>query len=207
MEMPLVSVIIASKNRARYIGEAIESVLKQDYTSREIIVVDDASTDDTEKIVRSYSGVRFIAQAGTGIADAWNTGIRESRGELVAFIDTDDVWVPHKLRVQVEYLRVHPEIQYVVSRLKYFLQPGCAVPSNFKKNLLQGDYVGFLPQSLLARKWLFEKIGIFDTGLQFANDCEWFIRAKDGVSQWVLFRKCCCTSVCMRVILQTLARQ
>ena len=179
MDFPLVSVIIATKNRAHYLSEAIESVLRQEYRNFEIIVVDGGSTDNTEEVAKSYKEVRFILQDGGGIAEAWNLGISIAKGDMIAFIDSDDIWTANKLRVQVDYLLAHPEVQYVVSKLKYFLQPGCPIPAQFRKNLLTGEYPGYLPQSLLARKELFAEIGTFDGHYKIGNDIDWFVRAKD----------------------------
>jgi len=103
--LPLVSVIIPAYNSARYIAECLESALQQDYPAREIIVVDDGSTDDTATVLSRYADkVRLLTQANQGSAAARNFGIREARGKYIAFLDADDVWWRHKLRYQVEAL-------------------------------------------------------------------------------------------------------
>lgn len=177
--MPLVSVIIATKNRAAFLPEAIESVLHQEYQHLELIVIDGGSTDNTEEVVQRYKNVNFIIQHNGSIAEAWNLGISVAKGELISFIDSDDIWSLLKLRIQVEYLLKHPEIQYVISKIKYFLQSGCSIPKHFRKSLLEGEYTGYLPQCLLARKRLFKSIGLFDTKYRIGNDTDWFVRAKD----------------------------
>jgi glycosyltransferase involved in cell wall biosynthesis len=96
-----VSVVIPTYNRAQFVGEAIESVLGQTARPLEIIVVDDGSTDDTEAVCRKFGAqIRYIRQANGGVSAARNHGIRESRGDLIAFLDSDDRWAPEKLELQ-----------------------------------------------------------------------------------------------------------
>ena len=90
LKTPLVSVVIPCYNQAHFLGEAIESVLKQTYKHFEIVVVDDGSTDNTSEVARRYSGIRCIEQANQGLSAARNTGIRESKGEYLVFLDADD---------------------------------------------------------------------------------------------------------------------
>ncbi|MCU0517013.1 MAG: glycosyltransferase [Oscillatoria sp. Prado101] len=179
MEKPLVSVIMVVKNGERFLAEAIESILSQTYEPYEIIVVDGQSTDSTEKIAKSYKPVRYIRQTGQGVADAYNVGIDAARGEFVAFLSHDDLWAPNKLSVQVDYLLSQPEIQYTVAKAKFFLEEGYSIPPGFKPELLEGDRVSRIMETLVARKTLFEKIGQFNPNLRTAEDVDWFARAKD----------------------------
>jgi len=113
-ELPLVSVIIPAFNARLHIGAALSSVLDQDYPNLEIIVVDDGSSDETSKEALRYGErVRVIRQANAGPAAARNRGVSASRGELLAFIDADDVWIAGKLVAQVRYLREHPDVGVV----------------------------------------------------------------------------------------------
>ncbi|MCB9100902.1 MAG: glycosyltransferase [Anaerolineales bacterium] len=184
---PLVSVIIAVKNGERFLAAAIESVLAQDYHPYEIMVVDGHSTDRTAQIAHSFSPVRYIEQQGRGIPAAYNTGIGAAQGELIAFLSHDDYWTPDKLRLQVEYLIAHPEIQYTVARLKFFLEPGQPPPVGFRPELLQGDHVGRVMETLVVRKSLFNELGLFRIDLSTAEDVEWFARANDqGIKMAVI---------------------
>lgn len=100
---PLVSVVIPNHNYARYIGEAVESVLSQTYPEVEVIVVDNGSTDDSLEVLRRYAArCRVVPQADLGQSLARNRGIQEARGDLIAFLDADDAWRPRKLELQVE---------------------------------------------------------------------------------------------------------
>ena len=109
-ERPTVSVVIAAYNAERWIAGAIRSVLGQDYPVLEVIVVDDGSTDATREVVVPFQElVRYVFQENAGSAAARNHGIRLARGELVAFLDADDLWLPGKLAAQVACLQAHPD--------------------------------------------------------------------------------------------------
>ena len=160
-------------------ASAIDSVLKQDYRPFEIIVVDGHSTDKTQEIVQSYTDVRYIKQRETGVSDAYNLGIDCAKGTLVAFLSHDDLWTFDKLTSQVEYMIQHPEIQYTIAKIKFFLEPGAIPQKGFRKELLEGSHVGRIMETLVAWKSVFEKVGKFDTGLNTAEDVDWYSRAND----------------------------
>jgi glycosyltransferase involved in cell wall biosynthesis len=109
-EPGLVSVLIPSYNRAYIVASAIESVLAQTYPSVELVVVDDGSTDDTRTVVERYPNTRYIYQDNAGLAAARNTGLQAARGEFIAFLDSDDTWLPWKLAAQVAMMRRFPEL-------------------------------------------------------------------------------------------------
>ncbi len=104
---PLVSVLMPAYNTARFIGRAIESVLTQTYTHWELVIVDDGSTDDTPEVVGRYTDerIRYIRTENRGPGAARNTAIDNAHGEFIALLDSDDVWFPHKLGIQMEALR------------------------------------------------------------------------------------------------------
>lgn len=111
---PLVSVIIPSYNAARYAAEAVASVLAQTYPRREIIFINDGSTDDTEEMLAPYLGkIRYVRQSNQGLSATRNRAIALARGELLAFLDADDVWRPEKLARQVYCLTENPRIGLV----------------------------------------------------------------------------------------------
>ena len=125
MDLPLVSIIIAVKNGEKYLQSAIESICGSHYKAREIIVIDGGSEDDSRSIAGSFEEVRTIQQQGKGLYDAWNAGLEAANGELVGFLDSDDLWSSNKLHLQVSHMREHPENQYCIGRVKFFLEPGC----------------------------------------------------------------------------------
>ena len=115
---PLVSAIIPTHNRAHCLSRAVDSIYAQEglgeHFDIEIIVVDDASSDSTTEVVRRYSGVRYIRQPERrGVSAALNAGLRASTGCCIVFLDDDDVWLPHKLRVQVLQLEAHIDVGVV----------------------------------------------------------------------------------------------
>jgi glycosyltransferase involved in cell wall biosynthesis len=175
----LVSVIIAVKNGGRFLEAAIRSVLAQNYEPIEIIVVDGQSEDDTAEVAKSFGAVRYIYQPGDGVAQAYNIGVEASKGEFIGFLSHDDLWAIDKLSTQVGYLTAYPEVQYVAARVKFVLEPGSRVPPGFRKELLEGDHVGRIMETLVARRSLFATLGPFDEQLVTAEDVDWFARAQD----------------------------
>jgi len=110
-QAPFVSVIVPTYNRARYTGEALDSILAQTFPDFEAVIVDDGSTDDTLDVIRPYlsdSRFKLIQQANQGTAAARNTAISHARGEWIAFLDCDDLWLPRKLALQAEVIRSYP---------------------------------------------------------------------------------------------------
>ena len=112
---PLVSVVIPAYNAGPYIAETLESVLRQTYLHREIIVVDDGSTDDTERRVEAYlRHIHYLRQDNGGEGKARNAGLRVSTGDYVAFLDADDLWLPEKLEVQLQVAALCPDSRMIV---------------------------------------------------------------------------------------------
>jgi glycosyltransferase involved in cell wall biosynthesis len=182
MTGPLVSVVLPVKNGARFIGEALASVAAQDYRPLEVIVIDAASSDGTRDIVTALAshGVRLVDQTGLGIATAWNQGLDESRGEFIAFISSDDRWLPGKLARQIAAMQVEPALMYTVTNFRYFVQPNCDIPATFNRALLGRPLIGRIMETLVARRGAFEAVGRFDAGLRTAEDVDWYARAKDA---------------------------
>ncbi len=183
MTEPLVSVIMAVRNGERFLREAIESVLCQTYRPLEIVFIDGQSTDGTAEIARSHPEIRYILQETLGVAEAYNLGVESAAGGLIAFLSHDDTWPAEKLSLQAGYLREHPEVECVVARVKFFLEPGCAFPPSLRESILEGDHPLRIPETLLARRRVFDRVGLFDAEIRAAEDMDWFARAADlGVS-------------------------
>ncbi len=187
MKTPLVSVIVPVHNGERFLAAALQSIFQQDYSPLDVIVVDDGSTDGSRAIAESFEGVRYLFQVQQGAAAARNAGVHAARGELVAFLDADDLWTRNKLRVQVEFMRHHPEIGFTLAQEEIFFEPGANLPSGYKRELVEREHTGYLPGTLLARKCVFDEVGLFDPRYQLTDDADWLIRARDaGIASAIL---------------------
>lgn len=179
MSSPAVSCVIPAYNAARYIAEALDSVCRQTYPVREIIVVDDGSTDGTAEVVRRFPrDVIYMRKANGGHAAARNAGLGLARGDFVAFLDADDFWEPEKMARQLDAFRRRPELGYCVTHIQNFMEreDGArqALPEHHPK---ARPLPGYCCSTLVTARWAFERAGLFDEQWRHADDTEWFIRA------------------------------
>lgn len=180
-----VSVIIPTYNSAHFIIEAVESVLNQTFTDFEILVIDDGSTDATKEVLIEKYGnlVRYFYKENGGVSKARNFGIENAQGKYVAFLDSDDAWIPEKLEKQVSALEKNAENKACYS--SFFLCDENLIPvgvneSNRKSDaltdlLLIGNVVA-TPSTVIAEKELFQQVGGFDHELSQCADWEMWIR-------------------------------
>jgi glycosyltransferase involved in cell wall biosynthesis len=181
--MALVSVIIPCYNQARFLGEAIESVLSQSYPHFEVVVVDDGSTDNTSEVASHYPGVRCIRQENLGLAGARNTGIRHSRGSYLVFLDSDDRLLPRALEVGLKHLKDHPECAFVSGRWKLISVDGSPLPTP-SQPLPERDRYGALlrscyistPAAVMYQRVMVEYMGGFDTSVNSSADYDLYLR-------------------------------
>jgi glycosyltransferase involved in cell wall biosynthesis len=176
----LVSCIVPTYNCERFVGEAIESILRQTYAPLEIICVDDGSTDGTRAVVHKFGDrIRYLYQQNAGPATARNTGAKSARGEFIAFLDSDDIWVPDKLKIQVAHLRNNPDHGFCVAHVQNFWEPELAEEqAKFQGHPRSKPTPGYVTQALLVRTGAFERIGLFNTEMKHTDAAEWFMRAK-----------------------------
>jgi glycosyltransferase involved in cell wall biosynthesis len=174
----LVSCVIPVYNGERFVAEAIESIVAQDYPSTEIIVTDDGSTDDTATVLERFGErIRVIRQENQGPSVARNRGMEESRGEFIAFLDADDLWIPEKTRLQVEAFRARPELDLCSGEMRSFWIPELRHEEEaFADHPYHGQRSQLSPCTILARRTLFERVGPFDPELRNGEDTDWFIR-------------------------------
>lgn len=189
MKNHLISVIIPTYNRANYICEAVDSVLAQTYKNIEIIIVDDGSTDNTKDIVlqRYNSKVTYILQNNSGPSSARNNGVKHAKGDLIAFLDSDDVWLPEKLEKQVKLIDQSHVIGLVACGLYNIDSDGNIVGSpiikrnyinrrSFLKELMIHNIITGGGSNTLIRRECFEKVGFFEEDLWIGEDWNLWLR-------------------------------
>jgi len=179
MNAPRISCIVPAFNGARYLGEALDSILAQTYRPIEIIVADDGSTDETADIAARYGeAVRFVAQATAGPAATRNLGVRAAQGDFVAFLDADDLWHPEKLARQMARFAARPELDVSVTHIKHFWVPELAEEEQrLRGDPRSGALPGYVTMTMLAPRSLFDAIGLFDESLWHTDAGDWFLRA------------------------------
>lgn len=184
--MKTVSVIIPSYNYARYVREAIDSVLAQARPPLEIIVVDDGSTDDTATVLATYGDrIRVFQQKNQGVAIARNTGIAAARGEYVAFMDADDIWLPRKLELQMARFDADPALGLVACGLESFDPDGRIVEVRVKAAegrvasallRMEPDIIHGPGSTMVVPKRVAEEIEGFDRRLPPSEDWDFCYR-------------------------------
>lgn len=175
-----ISTVIPAYNAEKYLAQAIESVLAQSLPADEIIVANDGSTDGTADVARSFAAVRYVCQKNQGPPAARNLGLAHSTGQLIAFLDADDLWPTHKLAEQSAYLQAHPEMGCVVGRWQNFLQQGIDRPSWMPERFLGSDAVILGLQASLIHRRVFDAVGPFNTDFRISDDLEWFVRVREA---------------------------
>jgi glycosyltransferase involved in cell wall biosynthesis len=185
-ETPFVSVIVPVSNGERFLAEALESVLQQGHRPLEIVVVDDGSTDGTAAVVRRFGErVRYVHQLHRGAPAARNQGVRVASGNVIAFLDADDLWAEDKLAVQLPLLQADRELQIILGHTQLLRRAGT-----------EGEKTAFQPWgeprlapsvgSAIVRREAFECVGVFDETQQYCDDVDWFLRVREsGVGMWV----------------------
>lgn len=181
--MPRVSAIITTYNRKGFVQEAVDSVLAQTYGDLELIVVDDGSTDDTGEALQGYDEkLRYVFQKNEGASAARNCGLELAQGEFVAFLDSDDLWLPKKLEMQVACMGEHHDSQICYTD-EIWIRRGRRVNPKKRHAKYSGEiYPHCLPlciispSSALMRRGLFEEVGVFDPALPVCEDYDLWLR-------------------------------
>lgn len=183
---PLVSVIIPSYNQANFVKSAIESVLNQSYRQIEIIVVNDGSTDNTLDVIKKITTkekISIVTTRNRGLAAARNTGLEQAAGNFVAFLDSDDLYLPHKLSLHIDFLLSHPDIDISYSETRYFNNKPEDAFSIGKRPQIEGDPFSklirgnFIPSNAFVVKTdMIRKIGGYDPSLRAHEDWDMLLR-------------------------------
>ena len=178
-----ISVIIPTFNRKETLKRAIQSVVMQSYTPYEIIVIDDGSDDGTKEWLKdNYPDVKYIYQMNSGVSSARNKGIKFARGDWIALLDSDDEWLPSKLKDQAYEIELNPAAKFLHTN-EIWIRNGVRV-NQMKKHKKYGGYIfekcldicRISPSSVLIKKDIFDEIGMFDETLKVCEDYDLWLR-------------------------------
>ncbi|MCW4030144.1 MAG: glycosyltransferase [Candidatus Bathyarchaeota archaeon] len=184
--MPAVSVVIPTKNRSRLLNNAIQSILLQSFKDFEVLIIDSASTDNTKEIVSSFKDPRlnyFFLKSDKGVCAARNLGLTKAKGDFIAFLDDDDMWLPHKLQVQYDILKSQSDFDGVFESSYYVLiDESRKVALLRKPQTFQNLYYSLLAENilgncsgLLLKRACIDELS-FDENLKAAEDWDFVIR-------------------------------
>ena len=180
---PEVSVILPTYNRGWILKEAIDSILAQEFKDFELIVVDDGSTDNTGEILDSYEqDIQVLRQSNKGVSAARNRGIDAAEGRLVAFLDSDDLWLPRKLSSQVDFFNSNPAA--VINQTEeIWVRNGVRVNPKTRHHKFSGMIFErslalclVSPSAVMIKKNLFSEVGVFDENLPACEDYDLWLR-------------------------------
>lgn len=181
------SIVIPAYNASEYLAETIESVLSQTFTDFELLIINDGSTDNTAEIVNIYSEkdnrIKLFSQQNQGVSFARNTGIKIAKGEYIAFLDSDDKWLPNKLAVHMEHFHKTPNLGISFGRVEFITFDGKSTNYFSKSRLfniapehLYYENLIITPSNAVIRRTIFDSIGGFDSNLCGTEDAELFFR-------------------------------
>jgi glycosyltransferase involved in cell wall biosynthesis len=180
MTGPSVSAVVPARNAALYLSEALESIWAQTRAPDQVIVVDDGSTDETAEIAEAQAGpVTLIKRSHGGVGAAVNSGLAAADGELISFLDADDLWTSDKLEVQCAALAAEPKIDMVFGHVEQFMSPEL---SDEERALLRppGPVTpAKLKGTMLIRRASLERVGLLSTSLHVADFVDWYSRARE----------------------------
>ena len=183
----MISVVIPAFNAARYLREAIASVLAQGWPELEVLVVDNASTDDTAVIARSSGPpVQCLWSTPQGQPPTTNAGIRAATGDWLAFLDADDLWPAGKLVRQVREFEEHPELEAVFGHAVNFSGATSIAGAHVARSM-----PATVPGTLLVRRDAFDRVGYFDETFTLGSVMDWYLRAREA-------------GICMRILPEVL---
>ena len=184
----LVSIIIPVYNGEKYIADTIQSVIDQTYKNWELIIVDDGSTDNTADVVKQFndSRISYIKKNNTGVSDTRNLGAMISKGEILCFLDADDIWLPENLEKKVEKLITEPKGVLVYSSMFLWDERNDYKTCKTTKKIVEDDWGKFrrlmvptIPSSAIIKRDYFFEAGMFDTNISTSADFDLAIRLRE----------------------------
>ena len=189
MKAPKVSAIVPNLNMGRFIGQALESMLKQTLPVDEVIVVDNGSTDDSLNVIESFEGrfkdLKILSHEVKNPASVRNVGIQASRGDVLAFLDADDLWHPEKIAIQRQRLLAFPDRAAVGSHITFFQEQKPSEPRPAEGSPMSHSAAPCLA-SLLVRKSVFDEIGLLNDELFYGEDWDLYFRLRDHGTPFVI---------------------
>jgi glycosyltransferase involved in cell wall biosynthesis len=187
LEKRTVSVIIPAFNAARYIGEAITSVLANDAAPLQVIVVDDGSTDDTASVVKGFGAkIEYLYQPNGGIASALNYGFARVQGEWLAFNAADDRWAQGRLERQLATFAANPAADLVFGHVQNYFSPELTEEVTSRYHCPPEPIPGYSLAAMLTRRTTFEEVGGFNAQYKLGEFVDWYARANELGLQSVL---------------------
>ncbi len=176
-----ISVIVPCYNAARYLDEALRSACQQWPRPDEVIVVDDGSTDDSSAITDRFGEpVRVVRQQNLGISEARNRGLALATGDVIAFLDADDVWTADSLMRRAAVLNADPVVECVAGLVEQFISP--ELPDEVRRGLVcpPGWSAGRVAGTMLVRRHVFDRVGRFDPSFRIGETLDWVSRADEA---------------------------
>lgn len=178
---PLVTVVITTYNHGRFLPDAIHSVLQQDHTQVELIVVDDGSTDNTPQLIQQYASVKYLPQTNQGLAAARNTGLAHATGEWICFLDADDALLPNAIKTQLSYALANTSAGFISGghiiadeNLQPKKEVAAKISSHHFEELLQRNYIG-MHAAVLYQKKILQQYP-FDASFTGCEDYDVYLR-------------------------------
>lgn len=178
---PLISVVMPAYNTEKYVTEAVRSVLDQTYSPIELICIDDGSTDGTLEILKGFGDKIRVISDGTnvGIGEARNKGIRIATGDFIAFADSDDIWDPKKLELQMQQFAADPNLDISFCIIQNFLSPDVSDEIRATRDVPPDPMPGQISGTFLAKKSSFDRVGLLDPSYRVGEFIDWMARANN----------------------------
>ena len=176
---PEVSVLIPVHNGERYLAASIQSVLDQSHAALELFVIDNASTDGTADVARSFRSIRYLHLAEKGLSKALNHGLEQCRGSFLGFLDADDLWSPNRLVAQLGAFAADPAVEMVFGYVEQFISPELDESAKAKLSIRNRRLPGLYRGSMLIRTESFWKVGRFEPAVEYGEFLDWYMRAAE----------------------------
>ncbi|MGZ3274260.1 MAG: glycosyltransferase family A protein [Caulobacteraceae bacterium] len=179
--MTAVSVIVPLYNDESYLDDALHSILGQTRPPEQVIVIDDGSTDASVDVARKHlPRITLLSQANQGAAAARNLGIAAATGDVIAFLDADDLWTASSLQRRLDILDGDPEVDAVYGLVEQFISPEVDAATRERLHLPEGQTAARFAGAILVRRRVFDRIGVFDPALKVGEMIDWTARLQDS---------------------------